>query len=340
VAVKADPETEAAVLDVLNRFAQWYAQHDVDKLMSLYAPDPDLLTIGTGIHEKSVGPEQLRRKFEVDLAQAESVSMETRWVSVSAADSVAWAACEWLVRWKARGSEGSSVMRETFVLERRDGKWLILHAHTSMPAFNQPEGEAWPTPIEWVAASVESGRPDLRSHAAPDGTVTMLFTDIEGSSTMTERLGDKRWLELLREHNAMIREQAEEHGCFEVKSQGDGFMIASQSARRGIQCAIDIQRAFTKYNETAQEPLQVRIGLHTGEVLKDADDFFGKHVILASRIANEARGSEILVSALLKDLTESGGDVAFGEAREVELKGLAGTYRIHEVTWREGRDDL
>lgn len=333
--MKADPETEAAVLDVLNRFAEWYAQHDVDKLMSLYAPDPDLLTIGTGIHEKSVGPEQLRRKFELDLAQTESVSMETRWVSISGADSVAWAACEWLVRWKARGSEVSSVMRETFVLERRQGNWLIQHSHNSVPAFDQPIGEAWPTPIEAVAASVQSGRPDLASHAAPDGTVTMLFTDIEGSSTITERLGDKRWLELLREHNAMIREQTEAHGCFEVKAQGDGFMIASQSARRGIQCAIDIQRAFARYNETVQQPIQVRIGLHTGEVLKDADDFFGKHVILASRIANQARGSEILVSALLKELTESGGDVNFGDSREVELKGLSGQYRVHEVRWRD-----
>ena len=337
--MKADPETEAAVLEVLNRFAEWYAQHDVDKLMSLYAPDPDLLTIGTGFHEKSVGPEQLRRKFELDLSQAESVSLELRWASVSAADSVAWAGVEWLVRWKVRGSEGSSVMRETFVLEQRQGQWLIQHAHTSVPAFNQPVGEAWPTPIEAVAASVESGRPDLRSHAAPDGTVTMLFTDIEGSSTMTERLGDKDWLELLREHNAMIREQAEAHGCFEVKSQGDGFMIASQSARRGIQCAIDIQRAFAQYNESAHEPMQVRIGLHTGEVLKDADDFFGKHVILASRIANQAQGGQILVSSLLKQLTESAGDVAFGAAREVELKGLAGTYGVHEVTWREGRGE-
>jgi class 3 adenylate cyclase len=112
-------------------------------------------------------------------------------------------------------------------------------------------------------------------------------------------------------------------------------MIASQSARRGIQCAIDIQRAFAQYNQTVQEPIQVRIGLHTGEVLKDADDFFGKHVILASRIANQARGSEILVSALLKELTESGGDVNFGDSREVELKGLSGQYRVHEVRWRE-----
>ena len=109
-------------------------------------------------------------------------------------------------------------------------------------------------------------------------------------------------------------------------------MIASQSARRAVHCAIGIQKGLAHYNEQATEPIQVR-GLHTGEVLKDADDFFGRHVILASRIAGKARGGEILVSSLLKDLTESGGDIRFGEERAVELKGLSGNHRVHEVVW-------
>jgi class 3 adenylate cyclase len=160
--------------------------------------------------------------------------------------------------------------------------------------------------------------------------------DIEESTVMMERLGDARWLELLRAYHAIVREQANKHGCVEVRSQGDGFMFASQSARRGTLCAISIQRVFAHYNETAGEPILVRIGLHTGEVLKDKDDFFGKHVMLASRIANEARGGQILVSSLLKELTESGGDFSFGRGSEVHLKGLSGNYRIHEVSWREG----
>jgi class 3 adenylate cyclase len=125
-----------------------------------------------------------------------------------------------------------------------------------------------------------------------------------------------------------------EHGCFEVKSQGDGFMIASQSARRALHCAIGIQRELVEFNQQASEPIHVRMGLHTGEVLKDADDFFGKHVILASRIAGKARGGEILVSSLLKDLTESAGDIQFGPARDVQLKGLSGNHRLHDVIWR------
>ncbi|MEE8278444.1 MAG: tetratricopeptide repeat protein, partial [Thermoanaerobaculia bacterium] len=94
------------------------------------------------------------------------------------------------------------------------------------------------TSIDAVAASVYVDKPDLPPAAvAPDGTVTILFTDIEGSTAMTERLGDQRWLELLREHNAIVREQVAAQEGFEVKAEGDGFMLAFGSARRALQCA-------------------------------------------------------------------------------------------------------
>ncbi len=76
------------------------------------------------------------------------------------------------------------------------------------------------------------------------------------------------------------------------------------------------------------------MGLHTGEAIKEADDFFGKNVILAARIAGQAQGDEILVSSLLKELTESSGEIAFGEGREVELKGLAGPHQVFPVDWK------
>jgi class 3 adenylate cyclase len=164
--------------------------------------------------------------------------------------------------------------------------------------------------IEAVASQVQRERPDLRRHAAPDGTVTMLFSDIAGSTAIAERLGDQRWMQVLRAHNAIVREQLAAHGGFEVKAQGDGFMLAFQSARRALHCAIAIQRAFAAYNEKqAQEPLRIRIGLHAGEAIKEADDFFGKNVILASRIAAQAQGGEILVSSLVRELTHSSGDI-------------------------------
>jgi class 3 adenylate cyclase len=187
--------------------------------------------------------------------------------------------------------------------------------------------------IDAVASLVYSEKPDLSRQAAPDGTVTLLFSDIEGSTAKTEELGDQRWMEVLREHNAIVRDNLAAHEGFEVKSEGDGFMLAFQSARKAIQCAIDMQQAFAKRSESTEVPISVRMGLHTGEVIKEGDDFFGKHVNLAARIAGQASGGEILVSSLLRELTASGGDITFGSGREVELKGLSGTQQIYSVGW-------
>jgi class 3 adenylate cyclase len=191
------------------------------------------------------------------------------------------------------------------------------------------------TSIDLVASSVSKDRPDLEPHTAPDGTVTLMFSDMEGFTEMTERLGDLKARDVIREHNTIVREQLKAHGGHEVELQGDGFLLAFGSARQALLCAIAIQRVFETYNEKhTDQPIRVRIGLHTGEVLKDADKFFGKTVILAARIAAQAKGSEILVSALLRELTESVGDLRFGKGREVELKGISERQRLFTVEWQ------
>ena len=142
-------------------------------------------------------------------------------------------------------------------------------------------------------------------------------------------------MDILRVHNAIVRDQIAAHGGFEVKSQGDGFMVAFGSARRALQCAITLQRAFAEHNRVAEEPIQVRIGLHTGEAIKEADDFYGHHVNLAFRIADQAHGREILVSSLLKELTDSAGEFEFDEGRQLSLKGLSGLQRVFQVRWQD-----
>ena len=114
---------------------------------------------------------------------------------------------------------------------------------------------------------------------------------------------------------------------------GDGFMIAFQSAKKGLDCAIAIQKAFDRHNAADGDHVKVRIGLHAGEMIKDGDDFYGKNVIMASRVAGKAVGGEILVSSLLRQLVESSvGAAMFGEPRGVELKGLSGTHEVYAVT--------
>jgi class 3 adenylate cyclase len=189
------------------------------------------------------------------------------------------------------------------------------------------------TSIDAVARAVGQERPQISVHPAPDGTVTLMFSDIEDSTVLTERLGDQAWQELLRTHNAIIREQLRAHGGYEVKTMGDGFMVAFQSAKKALDCAIAIQQAFDNHNAGDGEHVKVRVGLHAGEAIKDGDDFYGKNVIMASRVAGKAVGGEILVSSLLRQLVESSvGPATFGEPREVELKGLSGTHTVFAVS--------
>jgi class 3 adenylate cyclase len=189
------------------------------------------------------------------------------------------------------------------------------------------------TSLDAVAAEVEDERPDLSGHTAPDGTVTILFSDIESSTEINERLGDHRWIEVLREHNAIVRDAVRLHGGFEVKSAGDGFMIVFAQPRNAVECSVAIQRALAVRMEEGGEPIRVRMGLHTGEAIRERDDFFGRNVVVAARIAAKAHGGQVLVSAPLRDLADGAADIAFGEPRELGLKGLQGTYRVHSVEW-------
>jgi class 3 adenylate cyclase len=194
------------------------------------------------------------------------------------------------------------------------------------------QSAAAPTSVDDVASTVGSERPSLRPAAAPDGTVTVLFSDIESSTKLNERLGDVRWLELLRAHHAIVRDQVHQHGGFEVKSQGDGFMIAFPSARRAVQCARAIQDAIaSELGEHPDGPIRLRIGLHTGEAIREEADFYGKNIVLAARIADKARGGEILASSVVKQLTESAGDLRFENERELQLDGLAGSHSVYNV---------
>jgi class 3 adenylate cyclase len=329
--MKRDAELEAEVMAHLLEFNEAFKNGDLDATGSMSSPD--IFGFGTGAHERFLSLEDFSEGEERDLSQAENVERDYKWVAAVQRDSIVLFATEYDMSWTVSGRRYGSLARLTGAMERHDTRLRLIQLHMSFPASDQPEGQSYPTPMEAIASAVSEERPDLLSHAAPDGTVTILFTDIENSSNLTERLGDTQWLEVVRGHNALVREQVKANACFEVKSQGDGFMIASQSARRAVHCAIGIQQGLVEHSRKAPEPIHVRMGLHTGEVLKDADDFFGKHVILASRIAGKARGGEILASSLLKELTESSGDIRFGGERDVELKGLSGTHRVYEVLW-------
>jgi class 3 adenylate cyclase len=211
---------------------------------------------------------------------------------------------------------------------------LVANLHQSVGDVRQT-GTTWDSLLDAVAFEVRREQPTMGPQAAPDGMVTLLFTDIEDSTETTQRLGDLRWMTVLREHNAIIRERVRAHDGFEVKTIGDAFMLAFRSARSAVLCGIDIQRAFVAYSrENPDLALRVRAGLHPGEPIREGDDFYGKSVIFASRVAGKARGGEVLASALLKELTDAAGDINFDEPRQFELKGFEGTHAVYPVVWQ------
>lgn len=133
---------------------------------------------------------------------------------------------------------------------------------------------------------------------------TILFTDVEGSTALTDRLGDAKARELLREHEPIAREALKSHGGSEVKALGDGFMASFSSATRALKCSIALQRAFAQHNEGAEEPIIVRVGLNAGEPIAEDEDLFGTAVIEAARIAATAQGGEILVANVVRELAK------------------------------------
>jgi class 3 adenylate cyclase len=166
------------------------------------------------------------------------------------------------------------------------------------------------------------------------GTLTIMFTDLENSTQITDRMGDTRAQEYLRTHNAILRELVKAHDGLEVKGQGDGFMVVFTSARMGVRCAVAIQQKLAEYNAASPEtPIVVRIGLNLGEVIAEDDDFFGTAVILAARIASKANGGEVLVSELLNNVIAPAGEFTTVNRGLARLKGFSKQHRIFQVEW-------
>jgi predicted ATPase/class 3 adenylate cyclase/DNA-binding CsgD family transcriptional regulator len=171
------------------------------------------------------------------------------------------------------------------------------------------------------------------------GTLTILFTDVEGSTDLRTRHGDDLAQEILRGHERLLRAQFQEHEGREVTFLGDGFMVAFGSARKAVSCAIAIQRAFDEDNrQHPDRQIRVRTGLNTGEVVEESGTLYGAAVNAASRIASKARGGQILVSQVVKDLAGSIKEFVFIDRGFSVLKGFPTRWRLYEVNWQQRLD--
>jgi adenylate cyclase len=181
--------------------------------------------------------------------------------------------------------------------------------------------------------------------AAPSGLVTIMFTDMEGSTTLTQRLGDARAQEVLRTHNAVVRDALKACDGSQIKHTGDGIMATFAAASKALECAVVIQKAFEERNRSlsarpepveeraaSDEPIRVRIGLNAGEPVAEDEDLFGTAVQLAARICAHAEPGQILASNVVRELA-AGKGVMFSDQGEVTLRGFEEPVRLYEVRW-------
>ena len=175
-------------------------------------------------------------------------------------------------------------------------------------------------------------RVEIARIAAPDGTVTIFFSDIEGSTAINSDLGDARWVRLLESHDRLLHTYIDKHRGQVVKNQGDGYMVVFSTSDLGVGAALDIQRALSAKRQRSRHlrrtPIRVRIGLHTGTTIERDGDYFGSNVAMAARVAALADGGEILVTGGIAEALADRADLRFVAEDLVELKGLPGEHQL------------
>ena len=181
------------------------------------------------------------------------------------------------------------------------------------------------------AALIPGGVADARD----PGIRTVLFTDIVGSTALTQEAGDEAAMELIHLHDRIVRTALADLKGREVKHTGDGIMASFVSAAAAVRCAARIQRDLSKHDEEHRDrPLKVRIGVAAGEPVEHHEDLFGSTVQLAARLCAQAMPDQILASNVVAELCV-GKKLPFQELGEVTLKGFHLPVRAHAVTWSE-----
>jgi adenylate cyclase len=322
-------EPSEEIRRVIERWTKAIADGDGETVLGRLSHESGALIVGTdpaewwrGAEAHAVWSRQIKEIGRFPIVATEVDAWEE--------GSVGWAAVKEVVNLET----GSFESRATYVLHLERGEWKVVQVHWSFPrSLVETLGRTLTVSIEQLEETIQRDQPDLSASRAVDGTITIVFTDIVDSTPTLGRLGDEGWLEVIRRHRAVILEVTEAHGGTVVETQGDGSMLAFPSARRAVACARAIQEETGRVFANHTPPIQVRIGIHTGDAIRDAEQFFGTTVHYAARVASHAGGGEVLVSEAVHQLVTGAADGStFVGGREVELKGIAGTHRVYALS--------
>ncbi len=301
---------------------------DVETIVARHSRMAGLANIDT-IGPPIRGRDRIARYLEVDFETFGSFPVPDP--EVEAWSAATWG---WSFAFAEVGEDLHQMLRISLVFQLEQDDWKIVHSHFSIGATD--DSGAWGTPFDqatWdlIDKFLSEETPDLSGTTAADGTVTLVLTDIEGSTALNLSFGDKAWLEVLHAHNEAVTSVTLEHGGTVVKGLGDGFMLAFPSARLALLGGVAIQERIAETFSDPGSPIRVRIGIHTGETTREADDLFGHAVNYAARVASAAAGGEVLASSLTHDLVIGTGEFVFNTPRETELKGINGAQLLYPL---------
>jgi class 3 adenylate cyclase len=313
------PEIESVTRRVLDAFQSG----DMATMANLFSGDPSLRVVGFAPDEWWTGPEEFLRVRETQIPEIGSMHLQVEKVDAFEDGAFGWAAISTTIA----TSETKTPMRHIAALRLEAGVWKVVLWHNSVPVPNsQIFGVDLTTTLDDLVTSVLSESGPLASSVL-EGTMTLVFTDIVDSTGLAEMLGDSAWAELISRHEDIIRHVTAASGGTVVKLLGDGSMLAFESARAAVRAAVDIQRA----SEDAD--FGVRIGVHTGEVIRTAGDLLGLTVNKAARVASAADAGTIMISSTTRDMIGSLDGIRLGEPKIVALKGLSDTHQIVQLEW-------
>lgn len=324
-------ESAPELVSLMDRILRSFDMFDGNAVVDAFARQPGSLLIGSDQDEWWEGFEALSAMLRVQIQQLQSTGTKAHFeiekIVAWKEGTVGWMACRVL-----SVIEGAAPIpwRMTLVVHEEGAYWRVVQWHASIPVPNEESlGMEIATDVDEILLMVQEDPTPLAALAG-DGSVTIVFTDIEGSTALMESLGEQALIELLAWHDGVIKKQTAIFGGSVVKGQGDGFMLAFPAAGSAAACASAIQRALS----TGWQGIHVlvRIGMHCGNARVEGGDFFGRTVVVAARMAGAAAGGEILISQAVQE--SLGGAFGLDEPRSLSLKGLAGRHPAFPVIWQ------
>jgi len=303
------------------------ASRDTETLRRLYSDSADLIAVGPEdgwVH----GPAEMLGVREQHIDEMESMDYDREEVFLDAFENgeTGWSVGEFRIT-LAGGNAHTERFTQVFHLD--SGVWRVVHSHISVPV---PNVEIWGGEMSRTLTDLlASINAESEARAVEDiglSVATIVFTDIVGSTVLSESMGDAAWAGLVTSHFETLGRIAEEQGGSLVKTLGDGAMLAFPTAASGLTAAIEVQRTVAS---AVADGLQVRVGVHTGDVMP-GDDYLGLMVNKAARVAGAAAGGQILASTSTAGMVNPT-QFDFGDPMTVELKGLSGTHQVVPVIW-------